>query len=140
MKKVELIDQLKKAQKILLSCIGELKNKDEFFKPSSKKTEGGITSEIKFNLTERNFVKTYVKGMSGSKKFTLLLAYLAKGKINSDTELGIISTKWDKMKSKDLLGVPFNRKYPTEAKTAGWVDSVKKGTYRLCSSWMEIFS
>ncbi len=43
------------------------------------------------------------------------------------------------MKSKDLLGMDFNRFYVGEAKDNDWVDSQKKGYYYLRPNWKEIF-
>lgn len=95
--------------------------------------------KIDFELNERNFVKTYAKGMSGPKKFTLLLAFIAKGKIGETIEVNKIRSRWNKMKAKNLLGYPFNVNYPTAAKDHGWVDTKKRGTYFLRNTWMKIF-
>ena len=43
------------------------------------------------------------------------------------------------MKASNLLGMKFNRFYPTVAKEHGWVDSPRKGAYVLMESWKEIF-
>ena len=104
---------------------------------TGKKKPSGGNREIDFTLNERNFVNTYGKHMSGSKKFTLLIAYLAKGK-QTDVEGERIVSLWNRMRS--ILGYSFNPKYTTEAKTNGWVDSKKRGYYFLRNNWKEIFS
>ena len=76
-----------------------------FGKGASKpKEEVGTTTPIEtnFSLNERAFVKRYAATKSGRKKFTLLLAYLAKGKVGENISLSNIKKHWNKMKS--LLG------------------------------------
>lgn len=122
----ELREILKRVEKLEKSVFGDHK----------KKPNVG-NREIDFTLNERNFVKTYAKHMSGSKKFTLLVAYLAKGK-QADVEGDKIVSLWNRMRS--ILGYSFNPKYTTEAKTNGWVDSKKRGYYFLRNNWKEILS
>jgi hypothetical protein len=104
-----------------------------------RQVTSGKPSKIDFGLNERNFVKTYAKGMSGPKKFTLLLAFIAKGKVGEEVKVSLIRSKWNKLKAKNLLGYKFNVNYPNAAKTSGWVDTKKYGTYFLRNSWMQIF-
>jgi hypothetical protein len=73
--------------------------------------------------------------MSGREKFTLILAYLTKGKPKTATKLEEIMAAWNKMKG--TLG-DFNLAYTTRAKDKGWVDSPKTGSYELRPSWKEI--
>jgi hypothetical protein len=105
----------------------------------SHRTSVSAPAKIDFELNERNFVKTYAKGMNGAKKFTLLLALMAKGKIGEAIEVSAIRSRWNKIKAKNLLGYPFNVNYPNAAKTHGWVDTKKYGTYFLRNTWMKIF-
>ncbi|MFZ3012038.1 MAG: hypothetical protein WA060_03545 [Minisyncoccia bacterium] len=143
MKKEEIVFELKKAQKIINTCLDALESASGKILISNrvkKKGERSAVSNVDFSLNERNFIKTYAKGMSGPKKFTLLLAFMAKGRTNVDVEMSAISTKWSKMTGKDLLGYKFNLYYSVTAKTSGWVDSKKHGTYHLRNTWMNIFS
>jgi len=96
-----------------------------------KKTTG---QDIDFSLNERTFVKRYVVGKSGPKRFTLLLAYLSRGEVNKNIELSEIKKHWNKMSAKTLLG-KFNMFYPNDAKTRGWVDSKEYGSYNLTNEW-----
>src|SRR3989338_1233302 len=97
-------------------------------------------AKLDFTLNQRNFIKTYAKGLSGPKKFTLLLAYNTKGKIGTKIELSKVRSMWNKMTSKNLMGYAFNLNYPTEAKTNGCIDSTKAGVYYLHQGWMNIFN
>lgn len=96
-------------------------------------------AKLHFGSNERNFIKTHGQNMGGAKKFTLLLAFLVKGKVGDEIALTEIETTWNRMKAKNLMGYRFNRKYSTEAKTEGWVNSGKHGFYHLLNGWMDIF-
>jgi hypothetical protein len=101
---------------------------------SKQKDDTAIPVEINFSLNERAFVKRYAADKSGPKKFTLLLAYLTKGKVGENITLADIKKHWNKMKAKSLLG-QFNMFYPNDAKTHGWVDSKEYGSYTLTKEW-----
>lgn len=104
----------------------------------SKKTKGPpSTKDINFSLNERAFVKRYASNKSGPRKFTILLAYLAHGNVDENVGFGEIEKCWNKMSAKNLLG-KFNRFYPNEAKTRGWVDSKKHGSYNLTNEWKNV--
>lgn len=90
-----------------------------------------------FSMNIRAFAKRFVADKSGPKKFVLLLAYFSKGQVGKNIELSTIRKDWDKMSAKTLLG-KFNRFYPNEAKTQGWVDSKEFGTYCLTDGWKEV--
>lgn len=144
MDKKQIITQLAKAQEIIQDCMDALESTGtsvtERARVPKKQVAKRNIGEIDFTLNERNFVKTYGGGLNSPKKFVLLLAYLVQGKVAQDVEVSVVMAKWSKMTSKDLLGTSYNGKYATVAKTSGWIDSKKHGTYRLHSSWMNIFS
>jgi hypothetical protein len=94
------------------------------------------TARADFGLPLRHFVKTYSGRMTGPKKFTLLLAYMANGKPGHQVKLNEIESNWNKMKG--LLGGEFNRAHSNRAKDYGWVDSPKQGRYLLRPSWTDI--
>lgn len=139
----DITARLLEARAILDDCIKVLlKGVVQKTRTSSKKVNDlKLTREAKldFGLNERNFIKNYAKGLSGPKKFTLLLSFMAKGKVGTDIALDSIRSKWGKMTSKNLMGYEFNLNYPTEAKTRGWVDSKKSSFYHLRDKWMSIF-
>lgn len=95
-------------------------------------------STLNWGLNERAFVSRYVKGMTGTEKFVLLIAFLAGGDVDVQVSLGDIEKLWGKMTAKSLLGMKFNRKYTTDAKTQGWVQSPTTGKYQLAYGWNEI--
>jgi hypothetical protein len=141
MKKTEILAQLKEARKIIENCISGLgATSDSPVAFNKATTSTAKPMKIDFGLNERNFVKTYGRGMNGEKKFVLLLAQLTKGKTGSDIETAKVISLWGKMTAKELLGYAYNPKYPTAAKTNGWINSEKYGTYRLCTTWMEILT
>lgn len=94
--------------------------------------------KLDFSINIRAFVKRFVADKSGPKKFVLLLAYLAKNEIGKNVALSDIRKEWNRMSGKNLLG-KFNRFYPNEAKTQGWIDSKEYGTYCLADSWQESY-
>lgn len=103
-------------------------------KPSAKTK----SPKLDFSINIRAFVKRFATDKSGPKKFVLLLAYLTKGEIGKNIVLGDIRKEWGKMSGKNLLG-KFNRFYPNEAKTQGWIDSKEYGTYCLADTWQESY-
>lgn len=103
----------------------------------ARKQTPASNAKLNFEANERAFVKANVHGMSGSRKFVLILAYLAKGDANAEVPLKDVERTWNRMTS--LLGT-FNRKYSNDAKESGWVNSKKKGVYVLTRSWRDIFT
>ena len=93
---------------------------------------------LKFNMSGSAFMKKYLtKRMNGPKKFTLILAYLAKGDIAHNIELNKIEKIWTKMTR--LIKKKYNRSDSIGARDNGWVDTKGHGLYHLCDSWQEIF-
>ena len=103
-----------------------------------KQLTKGKATQINVSLNNRAFIKRYATDKSGPKKFVLLLAYIAKSEIGKDIEIGEISKQWNKMSAKNLLG-KYNRFYPNEAKTQGWVNSKEYGIYCLTDEWQEVY-
>jgi hypothetical protein len=100
-----------------------------------KRDSKTASAKLDFTKSERAFVKSYVKGLSGPKKFVLLIAYLTKGQAGKEVQLQDVQQRWNRMTVR--LG-KFNRFYTNEAKENGWVDTKKKGGYVLTASWREI--
>lgn len=95
--------------------------------------------KLDFDSHVRAFVKSHARGLGGSQKFVLLLAYLTKGQVGREVELKAVQKQWNKMTSSSLLGGDFNRFYTNAAKERGWVNSPKQGFYVLRPSWRDIF-
>ena len=94
------------------------------------------SGQIDFALPLRAFVRTYAKANSGGAgRFTVLLAYLAKGS-DAEVQAEKVRAEWSKLTAH--LGV-FNRAHVTRAKDRAWVDSTSSGLYRLGPRWREAF-
>lgn len=97
-------------------------------------------ASLDFTMPIRAFVKKHSQGMNGSEKFTLLIAYLTKGDTSKTVPLSQIQSHWNKMKSKRLLGMKFNRLYTSQARESDWATAEKAGAYHLRPSWKTIFN
>jgi hypothetical protein len=123
-----IIKQLAQARKIIDNCVELLSAAPPITRKFVGKTVQKKTRpQLNLALNERNFIRTYGKGLSGPKKFVLLLAREVKGKVGTEVKLDILRTKWNKMTAKGLMGYQFNLFYPNDAKTRGWIDSKKNG-------------
>lgn len=110
-------------------------------KPAVHAARANTSTSVRFDMNERAFVKRHVKPLSGGpKKFVLLLAFLTKGDTDKEMELSEIERLWNKTSSKTLLGMKFNRFFPTTAKENGWVNSRKRGFYQLERSWKDVLT
>lgn len=138
-----LIAKLRKVRSLVSDCIDlatQLQSDPHKPAKSAKQTRHRV-STVDFGLNQRAFLKRYANKLSGGpKKFVAVLAYLAKGDSNKDVPLSEIEQLWNRSSSKGLLGMKFNRFFPTTARENGWVDSKKRGFYRLESSWKNIFA
>lgn len=138
----ELVNKLRKIQSLANDCLKLFAQLQQFPNRTATDTKQmrGSEPQVHFALNERAFIKRYAKNAdSGPKKFTLVLAYLSKGDKSKEIALNEIEQLWNRMKSKTLLGMKFNRFFPTTAKENGWVNSKKRGFYCLTDSWKEIF-
>jgi hypothetical protein len=95
----------------------------------------GPNTKINYSLNERAFVKRYATKKSGPEKFTLMVAYLVKGKVGETVLLDTIQKHWNRMKS--MLG-EFNRFYSNQAKSNNYVDTEGRGKYKLTDEWEQI--
>lgn len=97
-------------------------------------------SSLDYSINQRAFFKAAKAAkLSGAKRFTLVLAYLAKGSTKQTIAFSEIEKCWNK-NSGLLNGKLDTRTYATRAKENGWVDSPKNGQYRLASGWTAITS
>jgi hypothetical protein len=93
---------------------------------------------LSFNTNILAFMKSHAAGLSGPKKFTLLLARMTKGNTSQEVPFAELEKQWNKMKV--VLAGRFNGAYANRAKANGWVDSPKFRTYTLSDSWKECLS
>lgn len=91
-----------------------------------------------FSLNVLAFMKRFGRRMTGPARFTLLVAYMAKGSISVDIQLAAAEKQWNKMTS--ITGGKFNRAHSNRAQGWGWVRFMKRGTYRLEPEWKGIFT
>ena len=139
----DLIERLEQAQGLLNEAL-VLARKGVGKKAPSKephyaKKKSSLKS-LDFSMGIRGFVKRHAKGMSGPKKFTLLLAYLAKGDLKKTIPFVEIKRHWNNLTAKSLLGMEFNSFFPSSAKESDWVKTEKNGSYNLRPSWKAIFN
>jgi len=99
MDREKIIQKLHQIKILIEECIGELSPKKILKKISSEKLseiKPVIPTKINFSMNKRAFIKKYSKGMSGPKKFVLILAYLVKGEIGKEKSLDEIKKHWKK--------------------------------------------
>jgi hypothetical protein len=93
---------------------------------------------LDFSIPIRAFVKKYSVGMNGPRKFVLIVAYLTRGDLTRHASLADIQAEWNRMTSKGVLGMKFNRFYTAQARENDWVNAEKVGSYFLRPRWTEI--
>lgn len=133
----EILFKLKQIETILHECMSDVdgSNQEE---TSGKRLKIKSTKEkIDFSLSNRAFLNKYAKGLSGPKKFTLLVAMLVKGDLKKEVKLSDVTKVWNK--SKSLLEISFNRFFSVKAVENNWVMPSGHGVYYLSINWEEIF-
>jgi hypothetical protein len=137
-KREEVIAALKEIERLVSACLAGM---GEGPSPNAKPATMVISPRRAtralpdFTAPIRHFMKQHAQEMNGQQRFTLMLAYLSKGKPNTEIKLETIRNAWSGMKG--LLG-KFNTGYATWAKDHGWVDSPKARVYVLRPGWTEI--
>ena len=139
----DLLTKLHHARALLDGCIAELsggrsRKPKKKLEPSPPGKSDALRN-LDFEANERGFVKAHARGLSGPKKFVLLVAHLAKGKVGTEVEVKEVEKRWNKMTASNLLDGEFNTFYSTTAKENGWVNTKRKGIYFLRPQWREIF-
>lgn len=143
MNQKNVIQKIKQIKVLLEECLVELSaQQDKKLRDANKDfdlqndTITGI--DFDFEIPLRPFIKRHARGLSGPKKFVLLLAWLTKGDENKEIPLVELRARWDKMKGASLLGFKFNRFYSAEAYENNWVEKTKRGMYKLQLGWHKI--
>ena len=101
------------------------------------KVDSAIPASVDFNVNARAFFKQHGSGLSGPKKFVLVLSYITHGSTEQEKTFENISNQWGK--AEGLLGGKIQKMYATRAKEQDWIDSPKKSAYILRPKWSEIF-
>lgn len=144
MNQKNIISKIKQIKVLLEECLVELSVQQHRGSRDANKDFGLqndtiITDiDLDFEIPLRPFIKRYAMGLSGPKKFVLLLARLTKGDENKEILLAELRAQWDKMKGASLLGLKFNRFYSAEAHENNWVESTGRGMYKLRPEWRKI--
>lgn len=140
----EILAKLQQARALVDECIsglgGHPPRKTKGRSAPSTRSAGRkshAVADLDFDAGERAFTKAHAKGLSGPKKFVLLVAFLAKGKVGAEVQLKGVEKLWNRMTA--LLDGKFNRFYSGSARDNGWVNTKKAGTYILRPSWKDIF-
>jgi len=140
----DLLTKLHQAQTLMDECIAEIQGqppRKSGATPAHARRHKSVPAprDLDFEANERAFVKAHARGLSGPKKFVLLVALLAKGKAGTEVNVKEVEKRWNKMTASNLLDGKFNTFYSTTAKENGWVNTRKQGVYILRSSWQDIF-
>ncbi len=91
---------------------------------------------LDFSTPLRPFMKAHASTLSGAKKLTLLVAYLAKGQVDLPVSRIEVEDRWSKMQA--LMGGPYNGAYDTRARDQNWISSPQRGSFSLQSGWEAI--
>ncbi len=136
-KLIATLQQIKSlAEKCLEDVSGSVKPK-RLTRKSPAHSGPASPVSIDFDKPLRPFIKQYASGLSGPKKFVLLLSRLVKGDLKKEVTIEEIQKNWNKMKAKSLLGLKFNSFYSTRAGENDWVETKKKGFYNLRPNWKQ---
>jgi hypothetical protein len=138
-KLLSLLQQIKALTEECLTSLEDSTTQQRGAKNRAVRLQEPKPKSIDFNKPIRPFIKQYAKGMSGPEKFVLLLSHIVKGDLKAEVGLKKIENQWNRMKSKSLLAMNFNRFFAARAKENDWVDSKKIGIYNLRPDWKKIF-
>ena len=131
------LQQIKALAEECLTHFGDsAKPKRPSKEPTTRLAPASLVS-IDFDKPLRPFIKQYASGLSGPKKFVLLLSRLVKGDLKKEVAIEEIQKHWNKMKAKSLLGLEFNHFYPARAGENDWVETKQKGLYNLRPNWKQ---
>jgi len=75
----------------------------------------------------------------GTKKFMLMLAHLAAGKVGAPVQVADVRKEWKRLEDQDPKFGNFNGIFPNQCKAKGWVKSGERGVYMLSPDWKGCF-
>lgn len=138
-----LAKKLQHARSLVDECIAEIQGQPlhktaRTLAHAPRQKSAPAPRHLDFEAHERAFVKAHARALSGPKKFVLLVAYLAKGKVGTEVDLKDVERRWNKMTAPSLLDGKFNGFYTSAAKEQGWVSTKKQGVYFLRPQWRDI--
>ena len=134
----QLISKLKELKIIAEECLSLLATESDARSPQRNVAVAVTKREaLDFSKPIRPFMKSYSNALTGSKKFVLLLAWLAKGDLKRQVALSEIKKRWSQMTG--ILKMDFNLFFTGDARDKDWVETKSKGLYNLRPSWRDIF-
>jgi hypothetical protein len=136
----KLIASLKEIEALAEECLehlGDSAKPKRLTRKSPARSRPASPASLDFDKPLRPFIKQHAAGLSGPKKFVLLLSRLVKGDPKKEIAIEEIQKHWNKMKAKSLLGLEFNHFYPARAGENDWVETKKKGFYNLRPNWKQ---
>jgi hypothetical protein len=95
-KENEILARLRQVRALVDGCVADLEGRPQR-KPARTPARATppksvpVHHDLDFDANERAFVKAHARGLSGPKKFVLLVAYLVKGKVGAEVELKEVS-------------------------------------------------
>jgi len=133
-----MISDLRQAQTLIQRCVDGLAKTGPSPAAAREKRRPSVERPAlpDFEKGFRSFAKTYGKGLSGPRKFVVVVAWLGKGSADKQVRLADAESKWRKTTA--LLG-SFNRKFTVVARENDWVETKRTGYYNLRPSWQEAF-
>jgi len=133
----KLISKLKELRTVAEECLTLVAGETEPPLRYGQVTAAGEQrEELDFGKPIRPFMRSYSKNLSGSKKFVLLVAWLAKGDLKKQIALSEIKKHWSQMTA--ILEMKFNLFFTGDAKDRDWVETKSKGLYSLRPGWRDI--
>lgn len=134
----KLILKLNQLKAIADECLSILAGQSDSPRVQRKfvSAKGAHRTELDFDKPIRPFMKAYSKGLSGSKKFVLILAWVAKGDLKKQVPLPEIKKEWSRMTA--ILKMDFNLFFTGDAKDKDWVETKAKGLYSLRPAWRDV--
>lgn len=134
-KLISSLQQIKALAEECLDHLGHSATPKRSSKWSPPRSRFASPISIDFDKPLRPFIKQYAAGLSGPKKFVLLLSRLVNGDLKKEIAIEEIQKHWNRMKARSLLGLEFNHFYPARAGENDWVETKKKGFYKLRPNW-----
>jgi hypothetical protein len=136
--KDQLISKLRDLKTIAEECLALLVAESDAC-PTQRSVAVAVMKRqtLDFSKPIRPFMKSHSNSLTGSKKFVLLLACLAKGDLKRQVALSEIKKKWSQMTG--ILKMDFNLFFTGDARDRDWVETKSKGLYNLRPSWRDIF-
>jgi hypothetical protein len=134
----KLILKLTELKRLAEDCLTIVEEQTDSPHPGRKPvlSKSDHDAQLDFGKPIRPFMKKYSKDLSGSRKFVLLLAWLAKGDLKKQVALSEIKKQWNRMTA--IVEMDFNLFFTGDAKDRDWVETQTKSLYNLRPAWSDV--